>query len=101
MSPKSDQVISEQSMMQRRCLLAGDLAIFLGGSEDSFTGALISLCGKADPANLAKLAEVFPVEVTAWRVWQTLPVPTFGELSAAIAAHHQAEDRAEDRKDRM
>ena len=64
----------------------GDLARFLNGSEDSFTGLLIVLMQKADPGNLARLRLAFPREVLAWEVWNSMsPVPTFAELREALA----------------
>ena len=64
----------------------GDLAIFLGGSEDSFTGLLIVLMQKADPGNLARLKLAFPREYRAWEMWNsTSPVPTFRELRERLA----------------
>ena len=70
----------------RRMYGTGDLAVFLGGSESSFTGLLIVLMQKADPGNLARLRLAFPREVLAWEVWNSMsPVPTFGELREALA----------------
>ena len=66
----------------------GDLAVFLGGSEDSFTGLLLVLITKAQatPANMSRLELAFPREVTAWRTWQSMsPCPTFRELREALA----------------
>jgi hypothetical protein len=69
----------------------GQLALFLGGSEDSFTGLLLLLIGKADPVNRARLREAFPREVKAWNTWQaTESAPTAAELAAALAAGQQA-----------
>lgn len=67
----------------------GDLAVFLGGSEDSFTGLLLVLISKAQntPENMRRLELAFPREVTAWRTWQSMsPCPTFRELREALAA---------------
>jgi hypothetical protein len=75
-------------LADRRMYGTGDLAVFLGGSEDSFTGLLIVLMQKADPGNLARLTLAFPREVAAWMVWNAMsPVPTFSELRAALEAH--------------
>jgi len=76
----------------RRLFGTGDLAVFLGGSEDSFTGLLIVLMQKADHGNLARLRLAFPREVRAWEVWNSMsPVPTFAELREALAdAEHGA-----------
>ena len=46
-----------------------DLARFLGGSGDSFTGQLIDLIAKADPGNRVLLREAFPRQVEAWEAW--------------------------------
>lgn len=66
----------------------GDLARFLGGSEDSFTGLLLVLIAKAQstPANFSRLELAFPREVAAWKMWQSMsPVPTIRELREALA----------------
>ena len=69
----------------RRMATTADLALFLGGSEDSFTGLLLELIQKADPGNLARLRMAFPREVAAWETWQSLsPVPTFREFRDAL-----------------
>ena len=70
----------------RRMYGTGDLAVFLGGSEDSFTGLLLVLMQKADPGNLARLRLAFPREVKAWETWNSMsPVPTFAGLREALA----------------
>jgi hypothetical protein len=58
----------------------GDLALFLGGSDDSFTGDLLRLIAKADPGNRALLQRTFPAEVEAWTAWMSLDEPTAGAL---------------------
>lgn len=66
----------------------GDLAVFLGGSSDSFTGKLLELIAKAQatPSNFARLEAAFPREVAAWRTWQLMPeVPTFAQLREATS----------------
>jgi hypothetical protein len=66
----------------------GDLALFLGGSPDSFTGVLLNLIVKADPGNRARLADAFPAVVHAWRIWGgTDPAPTADELRAILVRH--------------
>jgi hypothetical protein len=68
----------------------GDLAVFLGGSEDSFTGLLLVLITKAQstPANFSRLSLAFPREVSAWMVWNAMsPVPTSSELRSALEMH--------------
>jgi hypothetical protein len=65
----------------------GDLARFLGGSEDSFTGLLLVLIAKAQstPENFSRLELAFPREVAAWVMWQSMsPVPTVRELREAL-----------------
>ncbi|MFI7608881.1 hypothetical protein ACIBTV_27725 [Micromonospora sp. NPDC049366] len=65
----------------------GDLALFLGGSENSFTGDLLKLLAKAQstPERLRPLAFAFPREATAWLVWQrTQPIPLAAELCGAL-----------------
>ena len=69
----------------RRMYGTGDLAVFLGGSEDSFTGLLIVLMQKADLGNLARLRLAFPREVLAWQAWNSMsPAPTIAELREAL-----------------
>lgn len=64
----------------------GHLAIFLGGSADSFTGQLLALFGKADPGNWAKLARAFPDEAAALMAWtEHEPAPTWAQLAALLA----------------
>lgn len=63
----------------------GDLCLFLGGSNGSFTGMLLYLTAKADPGNLARLREGFPREVRAWEIWHTTdPAITAEELDKRI-----------------
>jgi hypothetical protein len=64
----------------------GQLALFLGGSADSFTGKLLMLIEKGGPENLPRLELAFPREVAAWRTWHAIssPAPTFGELREAL-----------------
>lgn len=62
----------------------GDLAVYLGGSEDSFTGDLIRLIAKADPGNRARLLVAFPREVYAYLTWMALDPPTAGALTEAL-----------------
>jgi hypothetical protein len=65
----------------------GLLALFLGGSHDSFTGLLLVLFQKADPDNLARLRLAFPRVALAWETWGSMsPVPTFRELADALTA---------------
>lgn len=59
----------------------GDLALALGGSEDSFTGKLLQLIAKADPDNRERLRLGFPRIVRGWEIWMaTSPTPTAAEL---------------------
>lgn len=46
-----------------------DLCLFLGGDVTSYTGLLLTLIGKADQGNLAKLRAVYPREVAARSLW--------------------------------
>lgn len=63
----------------------GDLALALGGSEDSFTGRLLQLIAKADPQNRERLRLGYPRIVRAWELWMsTTPTPTSGELLFAL-----------------
>ena len=77
------------ALADRQMFGTGDLALFLGGSEDSFTGLLLVLITKAQatPANYSRLKLAFPREVLAWETWNSMsPVPTFAELKAALDA---------------
>ena len=75
----------------------GDLALFLGGSEDSFTGLLLVLFAKAQatPSNFSRLEVAFPREIRAWKTWQSMsPAPTFRQLREALDAAGEDEPRA-------
>lgn len=73
----------------RPILTTNALALFLGGSEDSFTGLLLILFQKADPGNLYRLRLAFPEVHAAWETWNAMsPAPTFRELREALAAEH-------------
>jgi len=65
----------------------GLLALYLGGSGDSFTGDLLRLTAKADPGNYDRLAAVFPITTRAYALWQSMSAPTVGDLTAALARH--------------
>ena len=65
-----------------------ELALFLGGSHDSFTGKLLELIAKAQstPDNFWRLRLAFPREVRAWETWNAMsPCPTYRELREALA----------------
>ena len=65
----------------------GDLAVALGGSEDSFTGQLLALVAKAQatPENYGPLRAAFPRVVRAWELWMaTSPAPSADELLAKL-----------------
>jgi hypothetical protein len=71
------------------------LALFLGGSVDSFTGKLLELMQKADPGNLARLDRAFPREARARDMWNSMsPAPTFAQLREALQ-EQDAEMQAE------
>jgi hypothetical protein len=73
----------------------GDLARFLGGSRDSFTGLLLVLFQKADPGNLARLKRGFPEVHAAWAMWSAMsPVPTPRQLREALERVGQPERAA-------
>lgn len=58
-----------------------ELALFLGGDVDSFTGDLLRLIAKADPHNLNRIGEGFPEHVAAFLMWRAVaPVPA-GKLA--------------------
>ena len=63
------------------------LALFLGGSHDSFTGLLLVLFQKADPGNYARLKDAFPEQAQAYETWMAMsPAPTFAQLREALEA---------------
>lgn len=64
----------------------GDLALFLGGSEDSFTGKLLQLIVKADPYNRERLRLAFPHVVRTWEVWMGTTVHRGGGLTTSPTA---------------
>lgn len=70
---RPEQVVSDLPM----------LALFLGGSGDSFTGDLLRLMRKADPGNRARLARGFAREDTALALWELNPEPPTAEQLAA------------------
>jgi hypothetical protein len=66
------------------------VALFLGGSGDSFTGQLLMLFLKADPGNWSRLARAFPAEAVALRAWQDWSrredrAPTWRELNEYLS----------------
>jgi hypothetical protein len=64
-----------------------ELALALGGSEDSFTGQLLLLIAKADPGNRARLRAGFPRDVAAWELWMASGGHmTAGELDTALSS---------------
>lgn len=75
-----------QEWLDRPLSTLGELALFLGGSADSFTGHLLALFGKADPANYRRLSIAFPSEARAWEAWRRMqPAPTWQELHDYLA----------------
>jgi hypothetical protein len=63
----------------------GDLALALGGADSSFTGELLRLIAKADPANRERLREGYPRQVRAWELWMGTTSPlTETELLHAL-----------------
>lgn len=65
----------------------GDLALFLGGDETSFTGRLLELIVKAQatPEHMAGLRRGFPEHVRVWETWMAMsPTPTADQLRAAL-----------------
>lgn len=63
-----------------------ELALFLGGSRDSWTGDFLRLVAKSDPQHRATLHRAFPVHVRAYELWMRLQQPTVAELTAALVA---------------
>jgi hypothetical protein len=84
----------QDSLDDRQMWGTGDLAVFLGGSEDSFTGLLMVLIAKADPENRVRLKLAFPRQVAAWELWQACSsVPTFAQMREIMAAADSWLDR--------
>lgn len=66
--------------------ITGQLAVFLGGTEDSFTGLLLVLIAKADPINKARLRSAFPEVVRAYDTWMSFDTaPTWDQLKSALS----------------
>jgi hypothetical protein len=85
------ETMTETEWDDRQMYGTGDLARFLGGSEDSFTGLLLVLMQKADPGNLARIRAGFPREVQAWEIWNAMsPAPTPRRLREALQGDLQA-----------
>lgn len=63
-----------------------DLARYLGGSPDSWTGDFLRLVAKSDPQHRAALRRAAPYAVAAWEIWQTAERPVTGaELTERLA----------------
>lgn len=61
------------------------LALFLGGSEDSFTGHLVYLIAKGHPQHDGRVARGYPGPVRAYQVWMAASSqPTAKQLYEAI-----------------
>lgn len=68
-----------------RIRMLGDLALFLRGSDDSFTGDLLRLIARADPGNRSLLRGAFPEAVEAYAAWHSCTeTPTASELRNVI-----------------
>lgn len=73
-------------MADKPIRVLGHLAVYLGGSEDSFTGRLLALFQKADPGNYRRLSAAFPDEARALEAWSRMqPAPTWQELRDYLA----------------
>jgi hypothetical protein len=72
-----------QGCRDRTVRAVGDLALLLGGSDDSWTGDFLRLYAKSDPDNKALLARARPFYCAAWELWQ---VPTEGDNTYADMA---------------
>jgi hypothetical protein len=64
-----------------------ELCLALGGSADSFTGRLLELAAKADPANRARLRAAFPLQVAMWEAWQLAREPLTVRELRTLATH--------------
>lgn len=74
-------------MAGRRADEWDELCAFLDTSPSSFGGQLLTLIGKADPVNRARLRQSFPRQVAAWETWRVIAPCAWGELQAAIPAY--------------
>lgn len=64
-----------------------DLALFLGGSRDSWTGDLLRLIAKSDPEHRDALREAFPVHVAVWTRWNaSAPPQTVAQMTEVATA---------------
>ena len=81
----------------RQILGSGELALFLGGSPDSFTGKLLEYRRQGtDPENRGRLKIAFPRQVLAWEQWQSCsPAPTFAQMRELMANVEPRADRIE------
>jgi hypothetical protein len=61
-----------------------ELALFLGGSHDSWTGDFLRLVAKSDRDHRTALHRAFPVHVRAYELWQRLTDPTVASLTEAL-----------------
>lgn len=61
-----------------------ELCLFLGGSDDSWTGVFLGLVGKSDPRHRAQLAVAFPLMVRAWEIWVSRPEVTVASLTRSL-----------------
>jgi hypothetical protein len=55
--------------------VVSQLAVFLDGMPDAFTGSLLTAIHHSDDRNRNKLAIVFPWEVAAFETWAGQPTP--------------------------
>ena len=68
-----------------RVKLLSDLALFMRGSQDSFTGRLLELIAHADPGNRSCLYRGFPEVVFTYEAWMACSeTPTASELREQI-----------------
>lgn len=67
----------------------GDLALILGGSDDSWTGDFLRLVAKSDPEHRGKLRSAFPLEVRLWDRWIGSGLagspPSYGQMWMQLA----------------
>jgi hypothetical protein len=63
-----------------------ELALYLGGSYDSWTGDLLRLIAKSDPAHREALRSAFPITVAVWTRWNESDPQTVAELTAVATA---------------
>lgn len=77
----------QAEILDRPVQHVADLALILGGSDDSWTGDFLRLVAKSDPEHRAKLRAAFPLEVRLWERWmrEENETPSYGQMWMQLA----------------